>query len=91
MAIKYTFQGLLIYTAMAAYLFAFLATVLGRKKTGHGFFSGGFHQSAVIAFCYRWYDVRHVPFQNMFEVFLSMGMMVWPLSIFCRRVLQNFR
>ncbi len=87
MAIKYTFQGLLIYIVMAAYLLAFLTTVSGWKKTGRSFFLGGFI-IAVIAFCYRWYDVSHIPFQNMFEVFLSMGMMVWPLSIFCRRVLK---
>ena len=36
----------------------------------------------------RWYDARHVPFQNLFEVFLSMGMMIYPLSIFCRRTLR---
>ncbi len=87
MAIKYTFQGLLIYIVMAAYLLAFLITVLGWKKTGRSFFLGGF-MAAVIAFCYRWHDVRHIPFQNMFEVFLSMAMMVWPLSIFCRRTLR---
>lgn len=87
MEIKYTFQGLLIYVTIAAYLFAFLATVMRRKKAGQGIFFSGFI-AAVIAFCYRWYDVRHIPFQNMFEVFLSMGMLVWPLSIFCRRVLK---
>jgi ABC-type transport system involved in cytochrome c biogenesis permease subunit len=87
MAIKYTFQGLLIYIVIAVYLLAFIATLLRRPKTGQSFFLMGFIVAA-IAFCYRWHDVRHVPFQNMFEVFLSMGMMVWPLSIFCRRVLQ---
>ena len=87
MAIKYMFQGLLIYLVIAAYLSAFLATVLGRKKTGQGLYLAGFVVAAT-AFGYRWYDVRHVPFQNMFEVFLSMGMMVYPLSIFCRRWLR---
>jgi ABC-type transport system involved in cytochrome c biogenesis permease subunit len=86
-AIKYTFQGMLIYVAIAAYLSAFFAILLRGRKTGRFFFIAGFAVS-VIAFCYRWYDVRHVPFQNMFEVFLSMGMMLWPLSIFCRRVLK---
>ena len=87
MAIKYTFQGLLIYIVIAAYLSAFLVTVLGRKKAGQGLYLAGFIV-ATVAFGYRWYDVRHVPFQNMFEVFLSMGMMVYPLSIFCRRSLR---
>ena len=85
--IKYTFQGLLIYLVIAMYLLAFLTTVLGKKKTGRGLYLVGFI-IAVIAFSYRWYDVRHVPFQNMFEIFLSMGMMIYPLSIFCRRTLQ---
>ena len=87
MAVKYTFQGLLIYLVIAIYLFAFLTTVLGRKKTGRYIYLTGFI-IAVAAFIYRWYDVGHIPFQNMFEVFLSMGMMIYPLSIFCRRFLR---
>lgn len=87
MAINYTFLGLLIYLVIAAYLLAFLTTVLGRKKPGQGFYLAGF-VVAVVAFGYRWYDVHHVPFQNLFEVFLSMGMMIYPLSIFCRRSLR---
>ena len=87
MAIKYTFQGLLIYVVIAAYLFAFLTTVLGKRKAGQGLYLAGFIVAA-IAFGYRWYDVRHIPFQNLFEVFLSMGMMIYPLSIFCRRTLR---
>jgi len=87
MTIKYTFQGLLIYLALAAYLFAFLATVLGKRKTGQYLYLAGFIGTAV-SFGYRWYDVHHVPFQNMFEVFSTMGMMIYPLSIFCRRFLR---
>jgi len=87
MAIKYTFEGFLIYLGIAAYLFAFLATVSNRKKTGQQLYLFGFIITA-IAFSYRWYDVRHVPFQNLFEVFLSMAMLIYPLSIFCRRFLR---
>jgi ABC-type transport system involved in cytochrome c biogenesis permease subunit len=87
MAIKYTFQGLLVYLVIAAYLFAFLVMLLGRKKAGWSLYLAGFLIAAV-AFGYRWYDVRHVPFQNLFEVFLSMGMIIYPLSIFCRRSLR---
>ena len=87
MAIKYTFLGSLIYLVIATYLFAFLMTVLGRKKTEQGLYLAGFIIAAA-AFSYRWYDVRHVPFQNMFEIFLSMGMMIYPLSIFCRHILR---
>ncbi len=87
MAIKYTFLSLLIYLVIATYLFAFVATVLGKRKTGQGLYLAGFIIAA-IAFGCRWYNAHHVPFQNLFEVFLSMGMMVYPLSIFCRRFLR---
>jgi len=86
MAIKYTLQGLLIYLTIALYLAAFLAAATGRKKTGQAVYLAGFILAAA-AFACRWYNVRHVPFQNLFEVFLSMGMFVYPISIFCRRLL----
>jgi len=87
MEIKYTFQCLLVYLVITAYLFAFLTTVLGRKKPGQRLYLAGFIIAA-IAFGYRWYDVRHIPFQNLFEVFLFMGMLLYPLSIFCRHALR---
>jgi len=87
MAIKYTLQGLLIYLTIAAYCLAFLSSVFGKKKTGQSFFLTGFI-IAVVSFAYRWYSVAHVPFQNMFEVFLSMAMLIYPLSMFCRRFLK---
>jgi ABC-type transport system involved in cytochrome c biogenesis permease subunit len=86
MEIKYTFQGLLIYATMGMYLSAFAITLLQRKKTGHVLFLLGFIV-AVLSFVYRWYDVRHVPLQNLFEVFLCLGM-IYPVSVFCRRVLH---
>ena len=86
MEIKYTFQGLLIYAAMGAYLLAFVTTLLRRRKAGQILYLFGF-LIAVFSFCYRWYDVRHVPLQNLFEVFLCLGM-IYPVSVFCRRVLR---
>ena len=86
MEIKYTIQGLLIYVTIALYLLAFLTTLLKRKKAGHALYIFGFI-IAVLSFCYRWYDVRHVPLQNLFEVFLCLGMLCYPVSWFCRRVL----
>ncbi|MHC4159055.1 MAG: cytochrome c biogenesis protein CcsA [Planctomycetota bacterium] len=88
MEIKYTAQGLLIYCAIAAHLLAFLITLLRRPKAGHVLYMFGFAITAV-AFGYRWYHVRHVPFQNLFEVFLGLGMMVYPISLFCRRILRT--
>ena len=66
MEIKYTIQGLLIYAAIVMYLLAMFTTVLRCAKTGHVLYVFGF-VVAVAAFGYRWYHVRHVPFQNLFE------------------------
>jgi ABC-type transport system involved in cytochrome c biogenesis permease subunit len=87
MEIKYTVQGLLIYATMAAYLLAFVATVLGRKKAGNVLFVSGF-AAALAAYVYRWVHVGHAPLQNLFEVFLSLGVLCYPISWFCRRVLR---
>ncbi len=87
MGIKYTIQGVLIYIAIAAYLLALLTTLLRRLKAGHILYIFGFAVS-VLAFGYRWYYVRHIPFQNLFEVFLSLGMMIYPVSLFCHRILR---
>jgi ABC-type transport system involved in cytochrome c biogenesis permease subunit len=86
MAIKYTIQGLLIYTTIAFYVMAFVVTLLRRPKAGHVIYLLGF-AVAVVSYGYRWVHVRHVPLQNLFEVFLFMGM-IYPVSLFCRRVLN---
>ena len=36
------------------------------------------------AFAYRWYHVKHVPMQNLFEVFLTLGVLAMPISMLCR-------
>ena len=87
MEIKYTIQGLLIYAAIVMYILAMLTTVLRRSKTGHILYVFGFIVT-VAAFGYRWYHVRHIPFQNLFEVFLSLGVLIYPVSLFSRRVLR---
>lgn len=87
MEIKYTIQGLLIYATMAAFLLAFTATVARRPRAGRALFVFGFVLAAA-AFVYRWVHVQHVPLQNLFEVFLSLGVACYPISWFCRRVLQ---
>jgi ABC-type transport system involved in cytochrome c biogenesis permease subunit len=86
MEIKYTIQGLLVYLTMAAYWLAFVTMVLRRPKAGHLIYLLGF-VIAVCSFGYRWYHVQHVPLQNLFEVFLCLGM-IYPVSLFCRRVLR---
>jgi len=87
MEIKYTLQGLLIYTTIVAYLLAFVVTVVGRVRAGRGLFLGGF-LLAIVSFAYRWQHVQHVPLQNLFEVFLFLGVASYPISWFCQRVLR---
>ena len=38
----------------------------------------------IAAFTYRWYHVKHVPMQNLFEVFLTLGVLTMPISMLCR-------
>jgi len=87
MEIKYTIQGLLIYVTMAAYLLAFVTTLARRVRAGRVLFLAGF-VLATFAFVYRWAHVQHVPLQNLFEVFLFLGVACYPISWFCRRILR---
>ncbi len=86
MEIKYTIQGLLIYITIAAYLFALLLIIFRRPKVGQLLYLFGFIAS-VLSFGYRWYHAGHVPLQNLFEVFLCLGM-IYPVSLFSRYVLH---
>lgn len=87
MEIKYATQGLLIYTAIAVYGLAFLTSLLRRERIGRLLYLLGF-LAAVAAFGYRWYHVRHVPLQNLFEVFLCLGIISYPVSWLCQRALR---
>ena len=87
MEIKYTFQGLLIYSTIAAYVLAFVLTIARRRKAGHLLFALGFC-IAVLGYICRWIDVKHVPLQNLFEVFLFLGAICYPISWFCKKLLR---
>ncbi len=86
MAIKWTILGLAIYATMGLYLVAaglFLARV---RRVGYVVYGVGCAM-AVAAWVYRWLETGHVPLQNLFEVFLTLGMLVLPVTLFCRRFL----
>ena len=87
MEIKYTIQGLLIYITITAYVLGLVMTLVRVRKAGDALYLVGF-LVACSAFCYRWHHVRHVPLQNLFEVFVCLGMVIYPISLFCRRVLR---
>ena len=87
MEIKETIEGILIYATMATYLIATVAFIRRSTRVGWGAFTAGF-VIALGAFTYRWYAVGHVPLQNLFEVFLCLGMLVAPLAYFGQRYLK---
>ena len=87
LAIKVSTQGTLIYAAMLAYALAMLFYLIKYKRMAAACYFLGF-AIAVSSFIYRWYHVNHLPMQNMFEVFLTLGMAGWPISRFCRKFLK---
>lgn len=86
MEIKATTQGFLIYSTIGAYLLALLFTLFRKSQIGQKIYFLGF-LVAIASFGYRWYHVQHIPMQNLFEVFLCLGM-IYPISVFCRKVLH---
>lgn len=87
MALRLNPLGCLIYAAMSADGLAFLGLAAGFKRVGRGLFAAGF-LAAAAAFSYRWHQVGHAPLQGLFEVFLCLGMLSYPLSAFVRRFLE---
>lgn len=87
MRINFTIQHLLIYQTMALYLLAWVVYVLKYKKTGTAIYTLGF-AVAMISVAYRWITVGHIPLQNLFEVFLFLGLLAFPLSVLSQRVLN---
>ncbi|MCX5642873.1 MAG: cytochrome c biogenesis protein CcsA [Candidatus Omnitrophica bacterium] len=88
MELKITLTGWFIYAALLLYLAAWVALLSGFKKTGRVLFSAGFFAALVAVAC-RGYAVSHFPMQSIFEVFLFMGMLVYPVSLLCRRTMLN--
>ena len=87
MTIKPDIQGLLIYLTMAGYLLVFL-TAVKFPKSASVFFVSSFLFS-LTALIYRWAAVRHLPMQNMFEVFLFLGFCIWPIHILSKKILNR--
>jgi ABC-type transport system involved in cytochrome c biogenesis permease subunit len=90
MEIKYSMLGQLIYVSCGAYLLAFFLSVVRLRIIGSFFFLVGFVGCAS-AFAYRWHQVGHIPMQNLFEVFLTLGAVIYPLSMFSTKILKTGR
>ena len=78
MEIKYDAVSVLIYAAMVLWLAAIGAYATSRRRAGEAGFAAGFVLLAV-AFVARWVHVEHPPLQNLFEIFLTLGMLMYPL------------
>ena len=83
MAIKYNIQGLFIYATMGLYLFAFFVKLARHNKIARKLFFLGFIAS-LLSVIYRAVNVSHIPMQNLFEVFLCLGMLIYPIYLFAR-------
>jgi len=57
------------------------------RVVGWALFAAGFAVS-LAAWLVRWHEVQHAPLQNLYEVFLTMGALMLPISLFCRLVLR---
>lgn len=88
MELKLTVQGLLIYFTMLLYLQALVVYRKSSSRPTFIFFTAGFILAAV-SVIYRWINVGHIPLKNLFEVFLFMGMLVYPISLISRKVTFN--
>jgi len=84
MAVKATVLGMIVYGAMVAYFLAFVTLACRRQRAGGALYFLGFLTS-LAALGVRWRQVGHVPMQNLFEVFLCLGALVYPVTVFCRR------
>ncbi len=87
MEFKPTPQGYMIYATMATYAVAFVLTLAKKAKAGLSIFAVGF-VIATVAFIYRWVHVSHCPLQNLFEVFLTLSMLCFPISMLSRHFLK---
>ena len=88
MEIKYTMQGLLIYQAIGFYLLALFVAALKFRRLSWATYGLGFI-AAVLALIYRGIQVHHFPLQNLFEIFLFLGAMVFPATLLSRKLLKT--
>jgi uncharacterized membrane protein YqaE (UPF0057 family) len=84
MEVKLSIQGVMIYLTMGFYLVSLVFRALKKKRESDVLFFAGF-VIALASVVYRWVSAGHLPMQNLFEVFVCLGMLVYPISVLCRR------
>ena len=87
MEIKYTVQGLLIYQTVILYGLALFSGLAKFKKCRLFVYALAF-ATAIAALVYRGLSVGHFPLQNLFEVFLFLGVLAFPISLLSKKFLQ---
>ncbi len=87
MAIKWTILGLAIYAAMGLYAAAAVLFALKVRRAAWVVYGAGC-AAAAAGWAWRWGEAGHVPLQNLFEVFLTLGALMFPLTLFARRFLD---
>lgn len=87
MHINTTITGSAIYLALLGYLLALTLYLRGKKPAADLCFMSGFllNVGAVII---RGIEVRHAPMQTLFEIFLCLTALVYPLSVMAKRFLK---
>ncbi len=84
MNVKTSLLGILIYAAMTLYALASVAGGL-KRRSGHASFAAAF-ASSLAAIVWRGISTGHIPLQNLFEVFLAMGALIYPLALLWSRL-----
>ena len=90
LVLKDDLYGHTLVAAMAMFIVAaglFAAATISRRRAvrlaGEAIFLAG-SAAASFLWIYRWLAVGHLPVQSMFEILITMAMLIWPLSAFCR-------
>ncbi|MBN1556039.1 MAG: cytochrome c biogenesis protein CcsA [Phycisphaerae bacterium] len=78
---------LLMYVALAEFGLAFVAFLLKQRRLGWGQYALAFSMAAALVVI-RAIQVGHAPMRNLFEVFLLLAALMFPLSLFSRFVLK---
>lgn len=85
MTLKTSVQGGWIYLTMLLFLASALVRPFGRRRVAGALYFLGF-LAASASLAHRGLHTGHAPMQNLFEIFLLMGFLLWPLSWLSRRL-----
>jgi len=87
MAITWTILHLFIYAAMGLYAVAAVLFAAKVRRAAWTVYAAGC-AAAAAGWAWRWAVTGHVPLQNLFEVCLTLGALMFPITLFGRRLLD---